>query len=685
MFDVNDENAPPSNPSRNETFHEVVEKVVSRRSLLKGGMGLSAALFMGGGLTACLSDGSGATGSAGTPGTTPQAPLLGFAAVATSTGDDIVVPAGYTAKVMYRWGDALFNDSPAWKGDASESGLEQARQAGDNNDGMHFFPFTVAGRQSSTEGLLVMNHEYCNYEYLFKPEAGQANFLEPWTADKVLKAQNAHGISVVHVKKVGGVWQVQVGSSYNRRLTGNSPMTLSGPAAGHALLQTAADATGSAVLGTLNNCANGWTPWGTYLTCEENVNGYFGTAAAFTADALQSRYGLSAGGFGYRWHEHDARFDLNATPNEPNRFGWVVEIDPFDPGSTPKKRTALGRFKHENACLVVAKNGKVVVYLGDDERYEYIYKFVSDGVYNASNPAANRDLLDAGKLYVAKFSAGASASDFAGVGQWVLLDKAANATLAADARFADQAEVLIKARQAADAVGATKMDRPEWISKHPASGEIYCTLTNNSSRKDAEKDDANPRASNRWGQIVRWREAGSDHTALSFDWDLFVLAGNPIAYPDRTDLKSGSANVTAANTFNSPDGLAFDADGRLWIQTDGNFSNAGNYAGQGNNQMLCADPASKEIRRFLTGPSGCEITGLSFTPDSTTMFINVQHPGEASDHPRKPASIAPSPNMEDYLARNSLAFSRWPDNGAGGRPRSATVVITKNDGGKIGS
>ncbi|KZE32707.1 PhoX family protein [Crenobacter luteus] len=676
MFDVNDDHAAPSNPGHNDTFHDVVERAFSRRALLKSGAGLSAALFLGG-LSGSLS-------AAGLARSAP-APLLGFAAVAASSGDEVVVPPGYTARVLYRWGDPLFAHSPAWRGDAGESGAEQALQAGDNLDGMHFFPLTVGGRPSGSEGLLVVNHEYCNYEYLFAP-GGDGDYLAPWTADKVTKAQNAHGVSVVHVKKQGGVWKVQRGSRYNRRLTGNSPMTLSGPAAGHALLKTAADASGTAARGTLNNCANGVTPWGTYLSCEENFNAYFATAAAgWKPGPSEARYGLSAAGAGYRWHEHDARFDLAATPNEPNRFGWVVEIDPFDPASTPKKRTALGRFKHENACVVVAADGRVVVYMGDDERFEYIYKFVSDGVYDPRRPAANRDLLDRGRLYVARFDAGAAGGDFAGSGEWLLLDKHANATLAADARFADQAEVLIRARQAADAVGATRMDRPEWIARHPASGELYCTLTNNSSRTAGQVDDANPRAANRWGQIVRWREAGGDHTATRFEWDLFVLAGNPIAYPDRGDPRSGSANVTADNSFNSPDGLAFDADGRLWIQTDGNFSNAGHYAGQGNNQMLCADPASKEIRRFLVGPSGCEITGLSFTPDSTTMFVNIQHPGEAGEHPRKPTGLAAGQSMEDYLARHPLAFSRWPDDGAGGRPRSATVVITKDDGGRIGS
>nr|MBL8457448.1 DUF839 domain-containing protein [Zoogloeaceae bacterium] len=369
----------------------------------------------------------------------------------------------------------------------------------------------------------------------------------------------------------------------------------------------------------------------------------------------QKRYGLSGTSTFYGWEQVVDRFDYVKEPNESNRFGWIVEIDPFNPGSTPKKRTALGRIKHENAAYALTADKRIVVYTGDDQANDYVYKFVSDGVYREGGD--NSTLLDSGKLYVAKFKDGAASGDFMGDGEWILLDKAANPVLAADSRFANQAEVLILTRLAADAVGATKMDRPEWVTVHPSSGEVYVTLTNNSGRSTT--DDANPRAANRYGQIVRWRETGGNAAATTFEWDIFVLAGNPVRYTDRSDLKSGSANITADNTFNSPDGLGFDTFGRLWIQTDGNYSNAGEYEGQGNNQMLCADPVSKEIRRFFVGPKECEVTGLTFTPDGKTMFINIQHPGEAGD-------------------------SHWPE-GGNALPRSATVVITKDDGGVIGS
>jgi len=338
------------------------------------------------------------------------------------------------------------------------------------------------------------------------------NPIEPWTQDKVRKALNAHGASVIHVRRnTAGKWDVVIGSFYNRRITGRTPMDITGPAAGHALMKTVADSTGRRVFGTLNNCGNGFTPWGTYLTCEENFNGYFGTTTAGdTRDANMKRYGISAAGSGYRWEEFEDRFDYKKDPNESNRFGWIVEIDPHDPTSLPKKRTALGRFKHENAALTISKEGHVVVYMGDDQANDYVYKFVSSGKYDAKNPGANRDLLDSGKLYVAKFENGAVSGDAAGIGKWILLDKTANATLAADANFADQGEVLVKTRLAADAVGATKMDRPEWVTVHPKTQEVYITMTNNSARTAGNVDDANPRATNRWGQIVRWHEAGND-------------------------------------------------------------------------------------------------------------------------------------------------------------------------------
>ena len=641
----------PTNTSSNEHFQTVVQRAISRRGLLKMGGSAAAAGFLAGPLAGCASLGA------------STAPLLGFKPVAASTADTVTVAEGYTATPFVPWGTPLFSSGAgaSWKGDGSESAADQARQVGDNHDGIHFFP--IDGH-SSNEGLLVMNHEYTTplkgglYLTLFGLPAAPAN-----TLDRVNKAINAWGCSVIHIRKnLSGQWAVVIDSKYNRRLTSASPMVLTGPAAGDALLQTRADASGRHVLGTINNCGNGFTPWGTYLTCEENFNNNFGTTLEPKVDTrtlAQKRYGITAGTSEYGWETQHERFDYKKEPNESNRFGWIVEIDPFEPTSAPKKRTALGRFKHESAAWTFTKDQRVVVYMGDDQANDYVYKFVSDKPFVKGDKAGNSSLLDAGKLYVARFDNGTATGDFMGTGEWLLLDKQANPVLKADASFPNQAAVLVHARLAADKLGATKMDRPEWVTVHPTTGEVYGTMTNNIAR--TVTDDANPREKNVYGQIVRWREAGSDAAAMRFEWDIFVLAGNPTVAGHPGTLKAGSANINAANTFNSPDGLAFDTAGRLWIQTDGNYSNSGDFAGQGNNSMLCADPKTREIRRFLVGPKECEVTGITFTPDHKTMFVNIQHPGEGGK-----------------------GASHWPEGGHA-LPRSATVVITKDDGGVIGT
>ena len=639
-----------TNDSPNPHLRDVAHNVLQRRGFLQTGAGAAAAAFLAGPLSGCASV------------SRRSAPLLGFEPVPASTQDRVIVPPGYTATAFVPWGTPLFSSGPGaqWAGDGQERAAAQARQVGDNHDGMHYFPIDGT---SSQEGLLVINHEYStvnkgHYLTLFGKTPAPAD-----TLDRVNKAIHAWGCSVIHIRcDAQQQWQVVLDSPYNRRITSATPMQLSGPAAGDALLQTRADPTGRQVLGTINNCGNGFTPWGTYLTCEENFNNNFGTTiepATDTRSAAQKRYGMGAGASEFGWEKFHDRFDYKKEPQEGNRFGWIVEIDPFDPASTPKKRTALGRFKHESAAWTLSKDGRIVVYMGDDQAHDYLYKFVSAGRYVPGNQAANRDLLDAGKLYVARFDDGAASGDLMGVGQWLLLDKHDNPRLASDARFANQAAVLVHARLAADALGATKMDRPEWVSVHPTTGEVYATMTNNSSRKDT--NDANPRAPNAFGHIVRWREDQGDAAATRFDWDLFALAGNPTVDAHRDTLDAGTKNINAANTFNSPDGLAFDRDGRLWIQTDGNYSDSGKFANQGNNCMLCADPRTGEIRRFLVGPRECEVTGVAFTPDQRTLFVNIQHPGESG-----------------------RGESHWPE-GGDHLPRSATVIVRKNDGGVIGT
>jgi len=632
------------NASDNSSFAALLEARLSRREALKASLGMAALGVAESVLPGCAGP-QGATRSA--------AARPGFKAVPVSTADAVVVPPGYSAKVLYAWGDPI-SDAPAFKPDASNSAAEQALQAGMHHDGMHFFPLP-GGDDGSRHGLLAINHEYSDDGLL------HADGMATWTADKVKKAQAAHGVSVIEVREEGGSWRVLRPSRYARRITAATPMKFSGPAAGSALLRTAADPAGLNPLGTLNNCANGVTPWGTYLSCEENWNAYFVNRSG-AIPPEQARYGVTDKGFGYRWHDFDARFDAQANPNETHRFGWVVEIDPFDPSSVPVKRTALGRIKHESAALSIARDNRVVFYLGDDERFEYIYKFVSRDAWNAAERAANRAILDNGTLYVARFAAD-------GTGTWLALVHGDNGLTPANG-FADQAEVLVKTRQAADRAGATKMDRPEWVAVNAGSREVYCSLTNNSQRAasgDKGVDAANPRANNVYGHIIRWREAGDDPAATSFRWDIFVQAGDP-ANPDAA--KRGDIQGDA---FGSPDGLWVDRNGLLWIQTDVSTSvlNKGDYANIGNNQMLVADPATKEIRRFLTGPNGCEITGITATPDLRTLFVNIQHPGETASErsdPTKPKAV-----------------SSWPDGAAGGRPRSATLVIRRDDGGVIGT
>ncbi len=627
-----------SNRSSNPSIHDISKP--SRRMVLQGGLGaavsqLLAPLAGASALAGCASMGSG--------------PLLGFKSVPLSTADVIVVPEGYSAQVIAPWGDpvGLSGENPAFQDDASNSAAQQAAQMGMHHDGIHYYPI-----EGSSSGLLVMNHEYTDDGLLF-PDG-----MQNWSAEKVRKSQAAHGVSVIEVTRKGAQWEVVRPSPWARRITAATPMALSGPAAGHALMRTSADPVGQRVLGTLNNCGSGITPWGTYLTCEENFINYF--SGGDTPSAHERRWGLRKGGAGYRWHEHDARFDATKEPNEPNRFGWVVEIDPHNPSSTPVKRTALGRSVHEGATVAVTKDGRAVIYMGEDARFEYIYKFVSRDRIQPGGARANAELLDHGTLYVAKFNDDGS-------GLWLPLTHGQGPLTAANG-FADQGEVLIKSRQASDLLGATKMDRPEWIDVDK-NGWVYCTLTNNSNRgvgKNPGLDAMNPRANNSMGNIIRWKEDGDFH-ATSLKWNHFVLAGDP------ANARAEARGNIKGDLFACPDGLWTDARGVLWIQTDMSTSamGKGDLARTGNNMMLAADPATGEIRRFLTGPRGCEVTGATATPDGRTMFINIQHPGESPSERSDPADPG--------------KYSTWPDKKPGGRPRSATVVIRKLDGGVIGT
>ena len=617
------------NPSANASFRDVL---LSRRELLKAGLGSAVVAALAG----CA-----------TPGTRPD---LGFRPLTASSDDLLRVPPEYEARVLYRWGDpvGVAGAMPEFKPDASNSAAEQAVQAGMHHDGMHFFPLP-RGTRGSTHGLLVMNHEYLD-EGLLYPD-GQ----KTWSAEKVAKAQNAVGVSVIEVRLEGAEWRIVRPSPYARRITAQTLCVVAGPATGHALMRTAADPVGRLVRGTYNGCAHGWTPWGTYLTCEENWHFNFVNGGEISAD--QRRYRMTAKGRGYRWDEHDARFDAARHPNEFHRFGWVVEIDPYDPVKVPVKRTALGRFAHEGAASSVGANRRLAFYMGDDWNFEYVYKFVPRRAWEPGNPDANRNLLDDGMLYVARFNADGS-------GDWLPLVHGTGPLTAANG-FADQGDVLVRTRQAADAVGATKMDRPEWVIAHPVTREVFCACSNNSERGTAGFEGANPvnrRGPNRFGHIVRWREQRGDPAATRFQWDVWVEAG-PAAL----------GGTIKGDEFACPDGLWIDALGALWVQTDVSPTalGRGDFTSLGNNQLLAVDPGSGTFRRFLTGPRGSEITGFHTTPDNRTAFVNIQHPGEVPGDRSNP--------------ENPRANSNWPDFAADGRPRSATVVIRRKDGGPIGA
>ena len=569
--------------------------------------------------------------------------LLGFKSIPVAhLLDEVVVPEGYEAQVFYRWGDPI-SDGPEFQRDASNTAQDQLQQAGMHHDAIQFYSLSEQG----DHGLLVMNHEYIDAQILHA-DGGIFDSPETYTLEKTLKEQYAHGVSVIEVQKSSQGWNIVRPSTYARRLTAVTPMSVSGPVARSQYIQTKADPKGLEILGTFNNCSNGKTPWGTYLTCEENFNDYFYVPSESKIDEKQKeawqRYSINHSYYG--WHKHDQRFNANLHPNEPNRFGWIVEFDPFNPQSKPVKRTAMGRFSHENVAHNIGKDRRVAFYSGDDAQFEYVYKFITDSPWDGTQGMHNSQLLDEGILYVAKFNDDGS-------GQWLALEFG-QGELTIENGFESQADVLVRARMAADAIGATPMDRPEWITTHPETGDIFISLTNNSKRGQSDKPDkdaSNPRNNNKFGHIVKLDE--EDATSKLFSWDVFVLAGD-----------EESEGTIQGDSYANPDGLMIDSRGVLWVQTDISSSklNQGDFSQFGNNQMLAVDPNTGETRRFLTGPIGCEVTGVAMSPDLKAMWVNIQHPGEGEE-----------------------ATSNWPDQQEGGRPRSATVLITKKDGGLIGS
>ncbi len=628
-----------SNRSSNPTFAEVFATRLSRRTALKG---LGATLAAGG-FASLFVHQQGTAFAQESPVSS-----LTFTEIAHGYEESHRVASGYNANVLIRWGDPVLPGGPSFNV-ADQTMAKQEQQFGYNNDMIAYFPLPL-GSNNSEHGILCVNHEYTNTDLMFPDYDAEAGATQQQADVEIA----AHGVSIIEIIKENGEWTTVPDSQYNRTIRlSSTPIKLSGPAAGHDRLKTSADSTGTQVIGTINNCAGGWTPWGTYLTAEENFHQYF---SGEIDQAEYERYGI-VGRPSYNWGNYYDRFDISKEPNEPMRFGWVVEIDPYEPDSQPIKRTALGRFKHENATTVVAPSGQVVVYSGDDERFDYIYKFVTQGTYNPDDRAANKDLLDEGTLYVAKFEAD-------GRLLWLPVVQG-EGPITPENGFNTQADVMIETRRAADLLGATKMDRPEDVETNPVNGHVYVMLTNNSRRTPDQIDFVNQRFNNVWGHIVEMIPPGgegpeADHTATEFTWDIFLRAGDP---DDSSNGALYGQGVSENGWFCNPDNVTFDNEGRIWISTDG-------CPGFGFADGLWAADTTGEARavtkHFFACPKGAEMCGPTFTPDGRTLFVAVQHPGDDKD------STFANPS------------TRWPDFEEGIPPRPSIVVITKADGEVIG-
>jgi secreted PhoX family phosphatase len=576
------------------------------------------------------------------------------------------VAPGYKAEVLIRWGDPLRSGGPAFD-PANQTSAAQLQQFGYNCDYIGYLPLPF-GSDNSEHGLLFVNHEYTNEELMFPGLArqDQQGFAD-MTQDLADIEMAAHGASVIEVAKREDTWQVVSDSRYARRISAlHSEMRLSGPAAGHPRLKTSGDPSGTRVIGTINNCAGGTTPWGTFLTGEENFHGYFWNRRALAGHPEErnfERFGLP--GEWYDWGRHHARFDIGKEPYEANRFGWVVEVDPLDPASTPVKRTALGRFKHEGAEVIVNPDGRVVCYMGDDQRFDYVYRFVSEGRFDPNDRRRNHGLLDSGTLSVARF-------DVDGTLTWMPL-VFGGGPLTPENGFESQADVLIETRRAADLLGATPMDRPEDVQPNAATGKVYVMLTNNSKRAPNDTNAANPRGPNPYGHIVEMTVPTGDHAADRFTWDILVQCGNP-KDPDAAAV--WGSGTSGDGWFQAPDNAAVDPQGRLWIATDGNEPGSHSNRCDG----IWAMETEGDLRgtgvHFFRAPIGAETCGPKFTPDGRTLFVAVQHPADAGAVEWGPFGRA---STYDDPA------TRWPDFDPDMPPRPSVVVITKDDGGVIGS
>ncbi|MBZ9863218.1 PhoX family protein [Mesorhizobium sp. CA12] len=650
---LEENDGPPVNPTDNSTMGEIIAARFSRRGFLMGSLAVSAIAATVSPLALIAADEARAA----------EASAFKFDELEAGIDDKHHVAPGYDADVLLRWGDPLFADSPDFD-PLKQSAEAQARQFGYNNDYVGYIP--IDG--SAEHGLLVVNHEYTNPHLMFpgivsvvEKDGKKKAEVAPLSKEQVDVEMAAHGGTIVEIRKQDGKWQVVRDGKLNRRIMSTTEMALSGPVAGHDRVKTNADPSGTKVFGTLNNCAGGVTPWGTYVMAEENIHGYFSgeLPEGHREAANYKRLGIPEGA--YEWGAHYDRFNLAKEPNEPNRFGWIVEVDVNDPNSTPKKRTAMGRFKHEGAESIVAKDGRVVFYLGDDERFDYVYKFVTKGIFNPNDRAANLDLLDDGTLHVAKFAEDGSV-------EWMPI-VFGQGPLTAENGFASQADVLIETRRAADLLGATKMDRPEDIQPNAGNGKVYVMLTNNSKRKAEQVDAANPRAENAFGHIIEIVEDGGDFAAPKGKWEVLLKCGDPSV----ADVGATFSTATTAHGwFGMPDNCAVDSSGRLWVATDGQGPKA-----TGRTDGLWAvdteGAARATSKLFFRVPIGAEMCGPLFAPDDQTAFVAVQHPGDGG---------------EDWEGFGRPSYyedpsTRWPDFKPDIPVRPSVVAITKQGGGKI--
>ncbi len=638
------------NPTDNPTIGDVIAARLGRRDILKGALGVAAIAATVSPLALIAADKAKAD----------KLNRFRFDEVEAGIDKTHHVAAGYDADVLIRWGDPVVAGAPAFD-PAKQTAAAQRGQFGYNCDFIGYFPMPGAANPSQ-HGLLTVNLEYTTEELMFpglKRQDVKGVMFADMTPELVDIEMAAHGGAVIEIRRENGKWQVVRDSKYARRIDASTPMEISGPAAGHARMQTSTDASGRRVNGMMNNCAGGVTPWGTWLTCEENFHGYFTGKldSAHREAPNHKRYGVPSNW--YVWGKFHDRFDVSKEPTEPNRFGWIVEIDPFDPNSVPKKRTALGRCKHEGAAGIINSDGRYVIYSGDDERFDYVYRFVTNARVDRANPQANRDILDDGVLSAARYNADGSVD-------WLPLVQG-QGPLTAENGFASQADVLIETRRAADLLGATKMDRPEDVEANPVTQKVYVILTNNGNRKPEQVDAANPRAANRFGHIIEMIPPGGDHAADKFRWEMLVRCGDPAVAAVGATFSSDTTNN---GWFGMPDNVAFDSQGRMWISTDGQAKNTTGRA-DGLWGVETEGEARGTSRHFYRVPVGAELCGPCFTPDDETLFVAIQHPGEEE-------SAGEPSSFEEPV-------TRWPDFDPKMPPRPSVVAITKRGGGKIAS